>query len=97
MIEGVSSPRGARPRFEALGLGLGRGPLREAGQVTHVLSHRRMVVTVTVGDRPQRIETAADLAEPYEKAAWLDPGKPGVGVSTLARKVLAVASQDEKG
>jgi A/G-specific adenine glycosylase len=91
MIEGEASPSAARPRFKTIGLDLGRGPLRTAGQVTHLLSHRRMSVTVAVGDRPRRIEAAADLAEPYERAAWLDPGKPGVGVSTLARKVLAAA------
>jgi A/G-specific adenine glycosylase len=101
MIEGGSSSSTARPRFEAMGIGIGRGRLSEAGQVTHVLSHRRMVVTVTVGDRPKRIAAAADLAAPYEKASWLDPEKPGVGVSTLARKVLAAARRfgrgDEKG
>jgi A/G-specific adenine glycosylase len=91
MIEGSSSPSAARSRFDAVGFALGRGPLREAGRVTHVLSHRRMVVTVAVGDRPRRIEVAKGLAEPYEKTAWLDPGKPGVGVSTLARKILAAA------
>jgi A/G-specific adenine glycosylase len=97
MIEGVSSPAAARPAFAALGIRLGHGGLKEAGQVTHVLTHRRMVVTVTVGHRADRPEPSAKLGAPYEKSAWLDPEEPGVGVSTLARKIIASAAGEEKG
>ncbi len=73
------------------------------GEVTHVLSHRRMVVTVALAPRRAPSPTAVELAPPYEKSAWLDPKAPGVGVSTLARKVVALAlgasraSADENG
>jgi A/G-specific adenine glycosylase len=98
MVEGVASAREARPRLAAMGILLGRGKLREAGVVTHVLTHRRMVVTVVAGERPGGgVEAPAGLAEPYEKTAWLDPGAPGVGVSTLARKIIAAARGREKG
>jgi len=101
MVEGSASVVAARPHLAALGLGLssgsGRGRLREVGRVTHVLSHRRMEITVAAG---RGATPAAELAAPYEKAAWLDPEAPGVGVSTLARKVIAAAAgaaSDEKG
>ncbi len=101
MVEGSASPAAARARLAALGLRLGRGRLREAGQVTHVLTHRRMLVTVRVGERaavPERVlPVGAARGAPCEKAAWLDPAEPGVGVSTLARKVIAAAGRDEKG
>ena len=105
MVEGTASVAAARLRFAALGLGVLLGPrrgrLRRAGQVTHVLSHRRMVVAVAVGERPRGepgVPPTAELAAPYEKAAWLDPEAPGVGVSTLARKILAAArGEQEKG
>lgn len=95
MIEGFSSPAAARPAFTALGLRLGAGGLTNAGQVTHVLTHRRMVITVAVGRRTPRPKPSASLGAPYEKSAWLDPASPGVGVSTLARKVLAAAEAPE--
>ena len=94
MVEGVVSVREARPRLAAMGIPLGRGKLREAGVVTHVLTHRRMDVTVVTGER-QGGATAVQGG--YEKAAWLDPGAPGVGVSTLARKVIAAARREAGG
>jgi len=99
MVEGVGSmtpPAAARRAFAAIGLGLGRGPLREVGKVTHVLTHRRMVIAVTRGAPARSLEAPGEMAGPYEKAAWLDPEARGVGVSTLARKVIAVALSDEK-
>ncbi len=101
MIEGVGAVSPARRLFSELGLPLGRAPLREVGRVTHVLTHRRMVVTVAVGDLSGRSDPAAGapatLGEPYEKAAWLDALHGGVGVSTLARKVIEVALRGENG
>jgi A/G-specific adenine glycosylase len=91
MVEGASSLPEARGAFAAMGLALGRGRLRGVGCVRRVLSHRHMVVTVVVGERRGRLEAKADLGAPYERAAWLDAKNPKVGVSTLAKSVLAVA------
>jgi A/G-specific adenine glycosylase len=95
MVEGVASASAARPGLTAIGLRLGRAALREVGKVTHVLTHRRMVVTVAVGELPAT-KAPAGLTGPYEKAAWLDPERPGVGVSTLAKKVIARATMDRR-
>lgn len=96
MVEGVSSPAAARPGFASLGIRLGQGALEDAGRVTHVLSHRRMVVTIAVGRRATPPAASAELGAPYERSAWLDPQEPGVGVSTLARKVIGRAGIVEK-
>ena len=64
--------------------------------MTHVLTHRRMVVTVARGPPARAGEAPGELRAPYERAAWLDPDARGVGVSTLARKVIAAARRDEK-
>jgi A/G-specific adenine glycosylase len=82
----------ARAGLAALGVPLGRTRLREVGRVTHVLTHRRMEVVVAAGRRAAGSALPEALAAPYEKAAWLDPESPGVGVSTLARKVIAAAN-----
>jgi A/G-specific adenine glycosylase len=87
MVEALSLAE-ARPALSALGLTLGPARLREVGRVTHVLTHRRMEVLVATATRGDGTGAAAALNAPYEKAAWLDPGAPGVGVSTLARKVI---------
>ncbi|MFT3773252.1 MAG: A/G-specific adenine glycosylase [Minicystis sp.] len=91
MVEALSIEE-ARPRFAALGVTLGRARLREAGRVTHVLTHRRMEVVVAAGRRAAGSDVGEALGAPYEKAAWLDPERPGVGVSTLARKIIEEAS-----
>lgn len=88
MVEALSLDE-ARPALSALGLTLGPARLREAGRVTHVLTHRRMEVLVAAAPRSAATAAAEALAAPYERAAWLDPSDPGVGVSTLARKVIA--------
>jgi A/G-specific adenine glycosylase len=95
MVEGVSGAAPARPLFTALGLPLGRIKLREVGRVTHVLTHRRMEITV-VAASGARVAPPAEMGSPYEKAAWLDASKPGVGVSTLARKVIRAATPEQK-
>jgi A/G-specific adenine glycosylase len=90
MVEGFASLPPARRAFAAMGVPLGRARMMEAGRVLRVLSHRRMVVTVLVGEGRARGPMRAALGPPYEKAAWLDPADPGVGVSTLAKAVLAL-------
>jgi A/G-specific adenine glycosylase len=46
-------------------------------------------------DRPWPLE--APTTAPYEKLAWMERGAEGVGVSTLARKILAAAKPEKKG
>ena len=94
MVEALSLDE-ARPALAAVGVGLGRARLREIGRVTHVLTHRRMEVLVAAASRAAGTAAGEALAAPYEKAAWLDPAEPGVGVSTLARKVIGVLEESE--
>ena len=79
----------ARDVLGKVGVSLGKMKLLETGRITHVLTHRRLLVTVVSARRVKGFKAQEELGEPYEKAAWLDPDKPGVGVSTLARKVIA--------
>lgn len=95
MVEALSLDE-ARPRFAAVGVTLGRARLREVGRVTHVLTHRRMEVVVVAGRWTAGSALRDELTEPYEKAAWLDGDQPGVGVSTLARKVIEAAADPQK-
>ncbi|WP_437683291.1 A/G-specific adenine glycosylase [Sorangium sp. So ce131] len=67
-------------------------PLREVGRVRHILTHRKLDVTVARAEVAAPWRCRAKLAAPYEKAAWLDPGVLDIGVSKLARKVLSAAS-----
>ncbi|AKT40959.1 A/G-specific adenine glycosylase [Chondromyces crocatus] len=66
--------------------------LHEAGRVRHILTHRRMEVTVARAEVSEAWRCRAKLASPYEKASWLDPSASEVGVSTLARKIVSTAS-----
>ncbi|WP_437942366.1 A/G-specific adenine glycosylase [Sorangium sp. So ce341] len=72
-------------------------PLREVGRVRHILTHRRLDVTVARAEVAAPWRCRAKLAAPYEKAAWLDPGAMEYGVSKLARKVLSAASAPDEG
>lgn len=92
MVE-ASSLREAREAFAALGVTLGRGELREAGRLAHLMTHRRLLVTVAVAGR-RAVTVRSELCPPYEQAGWLPPVGPGVGVSALARKVIAASSGD---
>lgn len=86
--------------LEALrGAGLSSGAaalLQKAGRVRHVLSHRELDVLVVGAEAPARFEVAAPSTAPYERAAWLDPDAAGVGISTLARKVLEAAAAEPR-
>jgi A/G-specific adenine glycosylase len=90
MVE-APSIEGARAGLRAVGVNVGRMKLAYVGRVKRVLTHRRMEVTVAVGTQGTELSVRGELEDPYEKSAWLDPERPGVGVSTLARKVLAAA------
>lgn len=83
----------AKTALGAAGIDMSRAALREAGRVRHVLSHRELDVLVVSGKARSLFSPAPPTAPPYERAAWLDPGAADVGVSTLARKVLAAATR----
>ncbi|HZF55685.1 MAG TPA: A/G-specific adenine glycosylase [Polyangiaceae bacterium] len=68
--------------------------LRKLGKVRHILSHRELDVLVAGAEARSRYEVPALSTAPYERAAWLDPDAAGVGISTLARKVLEAAPAD---
>jgi len=60
------------------------------GDVTHVLSHRRLEIRV-IGASIARAPLARGAAE-YDTFEWVDPASlASRGVSTLARKILAAA------
>ncbi len=89
MVEAASIDE-ARALLAAVGVGPAI-ELREAGNVKHVLSHKELRVAVVAGTIPGKTKAPAVLGAPYEKAAWLHPDDAEIGVSTLARKVLAAA------
>ncbi len=86
----------ARALLEQVGVGPD-APLREVGRVRHILTHRRLDVTVARAEVAAPWRCRAKLAAPYEKAAWLDPGVLEFGISKLARKVLSAASAPDAG
>ncbi|MBX3210333.1 MAG: A/G-specific adenine glycosylase [Labilithrix sp.] len=66
-------------------------PARLAGRVTHVLSHRRLTVDVHAGVLARR-PAGAKLPDAYETAGlFAEADLVDLGVSTLARKILASA------
>lgn len=67
--------------------------LREVGRVRHILTHRRLEVTVARAEVPAPWRRRAKLADPYEKAEWLDPDEVDLGISKLARKILSAAAK----
>jgi A/G-specific adenine glycosylase len=82
----------ARALLGAVGVGA-TVELRETGKIKHVLSHKELRVTVAAGTFAGKPKAPRKLVAPYEKAAWLDPVDADIGISTLARKVLAAAGE----
>ena len=82
----------SRAQLAAVGVGEDLA-LREAGKVKHVLSHKELRVAVATGTIAGKTSAPAPLGAPYEKAAWVDPEAADIGISTLARKVLAAAGE----
>ena len=76
----------------------GRFPLASAvlaGQVTHVLSHRRLTVDVHAA-LLTKVPSRPKLPEVYEAARVFDEAAlAGLGISTLARKILRAAGRAE--
>lgn len=67
--------------------------LSEVGRVGHVLTHRELVVIVCRGVGAPLAILGAPTTDPYEKLAWLPRDPTGIGISTLAKKVLATATK----
>jgi len=65
--------------------------LSEVGRVGHVLTHRELQVIVCRGHGFPLAIIGTPTTEPYEKLAWLPRDPTGIGISTLAKKVLATA------
>ncbi len=74
----------------------GRFPLASttlAGRVTHVLSHRRLTVEVHAGVLA-KVPSRPKLPEVYEASnVFEEEALAGLGISTLARKILDVAEK----
>lgn len=79
-----AAPALVRAFAASVGLRVVLGP--PVGRVVHVFTHRRLTLdvfeVVEAAGRPR-------AAAPYEDVALAPPDDPGVGLSTLARKVLA--------
>ncbi len=67
-------------------LGLELRAEEPAGEVRHVLTHRVLEIAAA------RVEAAGEPrpAGSYTAAGWFDPAEPGVGLSALARRLLAL-------
>lgn len=74
----------------------GLGPVQDlakSGTIIHVLSHRKLTIAVYTATLPGRSRPKLLLPEPYEAAGLFDELSLGdLGISTLARKVLAAGS-----
>jgi A/G-specific adenine glycosylase len=83
-LDGASKAR--RDLFARFGL----RSVELRGRVTHVLSHRRLAVDVHAAVL-ERDPVGVDLPDAYDAAALFEPADlSGVGIATLARKVLAI-------
>jgi len=69
------------------------GPrVRRVGEVTHVLSHRRIEMTVLAGPSNVALVKRLRAWPQYDELAWVPVSELGArALTTLARKVLAVA------
>ncbi len=91
MVEAASLVE-AREQLRHLGIGAAL-TLAEVGRIKHVLTHRELRVCVASGTLAARAALPSSLVAPYEKARWIDPADTTIGVSTLARKILALATK----
>jgi len=84
----------AEARESLVGAGVPRKTrLVEVGRTEHVLTHREFEVLVTRAKLSEAPQLADPTTAPYEKLAWLLRDEEGVGVSTLARKIIAAAAE----
>ncbi len=89
MLE-VASAADASSALRAAGLLRGGSRLTVRGEVRHVLTHREMFVTVVAGRAAAAVVPAVAALPPYT-ALGVEDGALARGLSTLARRVLAVA------
>jgi A/G-specific adenine glycosylase len=93
MVEAPSLEE-ALSALSGAGIDMGEVDLRKAGRVRHILTHKEMNVLVVTGEARSRFNlNPSPRTAPYERADWLDPSTAGVGISTLARKILKAASR----
>jgi A/G-specific adenine glycosylase len=91
MVE-ASSIASAREALARVGVGASL-ELQEVGRVKHVLSHKELAVRVAKASEGVSARAPGTLVSPYERADFLDVNDGTIGVSTLARKVLAAAAK----
>lgn len=85
------SAEGTTKARAALAAGLGVARVRRVGRVEHVLTHRRLTVDVLRGELAP-LPGALAAPEGYDAVRLVSAAElPGLGVATLARKVLAAA------
>ncbi|HRI67339.1 MAG TPA: A/G-specific adenine glycosylase [Polyangium sp.] len=87
--DSVSQARGALS-------GAGIAPeirLSEVGRVGHVLTHRELEVIVCRGHGVPLAIIEKPTTDPYEKLAWFSRNPTGIGISTLAKKILSTANK----
>jgi A/G-specific adenine glycosylase len=68
-----------------------KGRVQEVGRITHVLSHRRIEMTIFAGQASQKavLPLGRQLSD-YDALAWVDQGELGTrALTSLAWKVLA--------
>jgi len=68
--------------------------LMEVGEVTHLLTHRRLDVTVARARASRAHRLRRRPSEPYVQLRWVRPDE--VALSTLARRVLSAADQPQE-
>jgi A/G-specific adenine glycosylase len=84
MVEG--SARTAKTRFASAGISLGS----KLGAFEHLLTHRRLAIVVHAG----RLDGRIPRLVPYEELAFFDDAAlEGLGLSTMARRVLSPSSE----
>lgn len=95
LLDGAGDPVAAAPALLAERLGAGATVTARLGTVRHTLTHMRLqveVVAVTLDGAP--------AVGAYTALEWVDPSQPGalddLGLSTLARKVLAVVQDAQQ-
>jgi len=88
MVE-LASAKDASKALRQAGLLAKGARLAPRGELRHVLTHREMLVEVVAGQAVEPIPADAKLA-PYE-ALVMEPRPTSRGISTLARRVLALA------
>jgi A/G-specific adenine glycosylase len=87
MVEG--SLREARAKLSGAGVVLGP----ERGALEHVLTHRRLAIVVHSG----RVDGSIRALEPYEELAFvLEPEGGTLGLSTMAKRVLTIGTDEAK-